>query len=98
MFHISKLNVDIWFYKGGKCGCFVLINKLLSWGQSTLRAIQIEFGKYILCAIQVQCANLCIHWISGPTQLKSVPKVCNTDATDLFFHFGLPYKCVVATC
>ena len=30
-----------WFYKGGKCGCFVLINKWCSWVQSTFCAIQL---------------------------------------------------------
>ena len=27
---MAKLRMDAWFYKGGKCGSFVLINKLLS--------------------------------------------------------------------
>ena len=30
-----------WFYKGGKCGCFVLINKWHFWAQSTIRAIRL---------------------------------------------------------
>ena len=46
MFHIANLSTDGWFYKGGKCGCFVLINKLHSWGgQSALCAICIQSNK-----------------------------------------------------
>ena len=27
-FHRAKLSTDRWFYKGGKCGCFELTNKI----------------------------------------------------------------------
>ena len=30
---------DAWFYKGGKCGCFVLINDIIEY--DTLRAIRL---------------------------------------------------------
>ena len=36
---MSKLSLA-WFYKGGKCGSFILINKWCSWVQSALCAIQ----------------------------------------------------------
>ena len=40
-FHVScgLIKYVAWFYKGTKCGCFLLINKLCSWVQSALRAI-----------------------------------------------------------
>ena len=51
-------------FKGGKCGCFLLINKWHPWGQSALRAIrmlalsvqyvQIEFCELFLLTIWVR--------------------------------------------
>ena len=40
MFHMAKLSIDMWFYKGGRCGCLILINKRHSWEQSALCAIR----------------------------------------------------------
>ena len=34
MFHAGNYLNDVWFYIGGKCGCFILINKLFFWGES----------------------------------------------------------------
>ena len=38
---MAKLSMSHGFTKGGKCGCFVLINKWHSWVQSALCTIQI---------------------------------------------------------
>ena len=51
-----------WFYKGGKCLCFVLVNKWHCWGQSALCAIrmssnssELNLGYNFLHSIQVWC-------------------------------------------
>ena len=37
----GQIKYVAWFCKGGKCGCFILINKWHSWVQSALPAIQL---------------------------------------------------------
>ena len=42
MICMAKLSTSQGFTKGGKCGCFILINKLHSWVQSALHAIWVQ--------------------------------------------------------
>ena len=53
MFCMDKLCMLCGFTKGGKCGCFVLVNKWHSWVQSAL------------CAIRVRKNYLTI-WLASP--------------------------------
>ena len=51
------INYVMCFYKGGKCGCFILINKWCSWVQSALHAVQ------LFCNLGLTSRFIVMGWI-----------------------------------